>query len=195
MTIFDEIREEIANDPFNAEYKERGIGPVYAANENAKIAIIGQAPGRKVEETGIFWNDKSGDRLRDWMDIDRDTFYSTDLIAQLPMDFYYPGKAKSGDKPPRKGFAEKFHPQLLEAMPNLELIILIGNYSQKHYLGKDRQKNLTETVMHYQDYLPDYFPLVHPSPLNQRWMKKNPWFEEDVIPEFRKIIHEYMEED
>lgn len=195
MTIFDEIREEIANDPFNAEYKERGIGPVYAANENAKIAIIGQAPGRKVEETGIFWNDKSGDRLRDWMDIDRDTFYSTDLIAQLPMDFYYPGKAKSGDKPPRKGFAEKFHPQLLEAMPNLELIILIGNYSQKHYLGKDRQKNLTETVKHYQDYLPDYFPLVHPSPLNQRWMKKNPWFEEDVIPEFRKIIHEYMEED
>lgn len=195
MTIFDEIREEIANDPFNAEYKERGIGPVYAANENAKIAIIGQAPGRKVEETGIFWNDKSGDRLRDWMDIDRDTFYSTDLIAQLPMDFYYPGKAKSGDKPPRKGFAEKFHPQLLEAMPNLELIILIGNYSQKHYLGKDRQKNLTETVKHYQDYLPDYFPLVHPSPLNQRWMKKNPWFEEEVIPEFRKVIHEYMEED
>lgn len=195
MTVFDEIRDEIYHDPFNQEYKERGIGPVFYASERSKIAIIGQAPGKKVEETGLFWNDKSGDRLRSWMGISRDLFYSTDLIAQLPMDFYYPGKAKTGDKPPRKGFAEKFHPKILKEMPNLETIILIGAYSQNYYLAKAKQKNLTETVRQYKSYLPEYFPLVHPSPLNQRWMKKNPWFEEEVVPDFKALIQYYFEED
>lgn len=194
-TIFDEIKQEIIADPYNKDYTDRGINPVFYASKNARIAIIGQAPGKKVEETQIFWNDQSGDRLRNWMGISRELFYETDLIAQLPMDFYYPGKAKTGDKPPRKGFADKFHPQILKEMPNIETIILIGNYSQKHYLGKDRQKNLTETVRHYKDYLPEYFPLVHPSPLNQRWMKKNPWFKTDVLPDFKEMIQTYIKED
>lgn len=193
--IFDEIKQEIIADPYNKDYTDRGIKPVFYASKNARIAIIGQAPGKKVEETQIFWNDQSGDRLRNWMGISRELFYETDLIAQLPMDFYYPGKGKTGDKPPRKGFADKFHPQILKEMPNIETIILIGNYSQKHYLGKDRQKNLTETVRHYKDYLPEYFPLVHPSPLNQRWMKKNPWFETDVLPDFKEMIQTYIKED
>jgi uracil-DNA glycosylase len=194
LNIFDDIRRDIENDPFNAVYKERGIGPVFSANKNARIAIIGQAPGKKVEETNLFWNDQSGDRLREWMGIDRETFYSTDLIAQIPMDFYYPGKGKTGDLPPRKGFAEKFHPRLLNEMPQLATIVLIGNYAQKYYLGKRRQSNLTETVRHYQDYLPKYFPLVHPSPLNRRWLQKNPWFEEDVVPVFRTMIQDYLTE-
>jgi uracil-DNA glycosylase len=194
LNIFEVIRRDIENDPLNAVYKERGIGPVFSANKNARIAIIGQAPGKKVEETNLFWNDQSGDRLREWMGIDRETFYTTDLIAQIPMDFYYPGKGKTGDLPPRKGFAEKFHPRLLNEMPQLATIVLIGNYAQKYYLGKRRESNLTEKVRHYQDYLPKYFPLVHPSPLNRRWLQKNPWFEEDVVPVFRTMIQGYLTE-
>ncbi|MDZ7834725.1 MAG: uracil-DNA glycosylase family protein, partial [Alkalibacterium sp.] len=110
----------------------------------------------------------------------------------LPMDFYYPGKAKSGDVPPRKGFAEKWHPRLLAEMPNLETIILVGNYAQKHYLGKRREKNLTETVRHFRDYLPGYFPLVHPSPLNHGWLNRNPWFKSEVLPVLKKLINEEL---
>lgn len=188
MTTIEEVKQEIMADPMNESYTKREVPPLFSAPKEARIAIIGQAPGRKAEESQMFWNDASGDRLREWMGVSREQFYSTDRIAHLPMDFYYPGKAKSGDVPPRKGFAEKWHPQLLEEMPNLETIILIGSYAQKHYLGKRREKNLTETVRNFQQYAPEYLPLVHPSPLNYGWMKKNPWFEEDVLPELRQII-------
>lgn len=188
MTTIEEIKQEIMADPMNETYTNRGVPPLFSAPNEARIAIVGQAPGRKAEESQMFWNDASGDRLREWMGVSREVFYSTDRIAHLPMDFYYPGKAKSGDVPPRKGFAEKWHPRLLEEMPHLETIILIGSYAQKHYLGKRREKNLTETVRNFQQYVPAYLPLVHPSPLNYGWMKKNPWFEEDVLPELKQII-------
>jgi uracil-DNA glycosylase len=126
--------------------------------------------------------------LREWMGISRESFYNTDYIAQLPMDFYYPGKAKTGDVPPRKGFAEKWHPLLLKEMPNIKTILLIGNYAQKYYLGKQCEKNLTETVKNFHNYLPEYLPLVHPSPLNLGWLKRNPWFENDVLPVLREIV-------
>lgn len=188
MTKIDEIIQEIMADPMNEDYTKRDIPPLFYAPVEARIAIIGQAPGRKAEESRIYWNDPSGDRLRDWMGLSREEFYETNRIAQLPMDFYYPGKAKTGDAPPRKEFAPKWHQRILDELPNLTTIILIGNYSQKYYLSSNRKRNLTETVRHYQEYLPDFFPLVHPSPLNQRWLKVNPWFEEDVIPVLKELV-------
>lgn len=188
MNRFDKIKEEIIADPMNQSYTSEGIGPLFKASKEARIAIVGQAPGRKAEETKLFWNDPSGDRLREWMDLTREQFYNTDSIAQLPMDFYYPGKAKTGDVPPRKGFAEKWHPILLEEMPKIETILLVGSYAQKYYLGKRRGKNLTETVRNYQEYLPKYLPLVHPSPLNIGWLKRNPWFEKEVLPVLKELV-------
>ncbi len=184
----DKIRHEIMMDPMNSSFTEKGILPLFKASREAKMVIVGQAPGRKAEASGVFWNDLSGDRLREWLGISREVFYSTDRIAHLPMDFYYPGKAKSGDLPPRRGFAEKWHPKLLEEMPNIETIVLIGSYAQKYYLGRNREKSLTETVRNFRCYLPEYFPLVHPSPLNLGWLKKNPWFETDVLPSLRKTV-------
>ncbi len=190
---FDEITKQIMTDPKNKKFTERGGAPLYKASKKAKIVIVGQAPGKKAEASGLFWNDPSGDRLREWMGVSREEFYTTDKIAHLPMDFYFPGKAKTGDNPPRKDFAAKWHPMILEAMPSIETIVLIGAYSQKYYLGKARKRNLTETVRHYEDYLPDYFPLVHPSPLNYRWHTQNPWFEEQVVPIFRTFIQEVLD--
>lgn len=188
MTIFKEIKQEIMADKMNDFYTKSGIEPLFKAREDARIVIVGQAPGRKAEETRLFWNDLSGERLREWMGVSREEFYETDSIAQLPMDFYYPGKAKHGDMPPRKGFAEKWHPILLGEMPNIETILLIGNYAQKYYLDKAREKNLTETVRNFRNYLPKYLPLVHPSPLNIGWFKRNPWFESDVLPVLKEVV-------
>lgn len=188
MIIFEKIKQEIMADQMNESYTKMGIPPLFKASVDARIAIVGQAPGRKAEATQLFWNDLSGDRLREWMGVSREIFYTTNRIAHLPMDFYYPGKAKSGDAPPRKGFAEKWHPRLLDEMPNIEIIILIGSYAQKYYLDKRREKSLTETVRNFQNYLPEYFPLVHPSPLNLGWLKQNPWFENDVLPVLKEIV-------
>lgn len=182
------ITEEIMQDEENQSYTHSGIEPLFVAPKTAKILIVGQAPGIVAQETRLFWNDRSGDRLREWMDVDRKTFYDSGFFGVLPMDFYYPGKGKSGDLPPRKDFAAKWHPKLLEQMPDLELILLIGAYAQNYYLGQEMRKNLTETVHHYKDYLPKYFPLVHPSPRNQLWMAKNPWFAETVLPDLRMRV-------
>lgn len=187
------IFQEIVHDPENAALLSLGYTPIYTASQKARIIIVGQAPGRKAQDSKVPWNDASGDLLRQWLDIDRETFYDPDSIALIPMDFYYPGKGVHGDNPPRKDFAPKWHPKLLEHMPNVELIILIGAYSQKYYLGKNAKNNLTETVRNYQAYLPQFFPLVHPSPLNFRWQSKNPWFVQDVIPVLRNLVHEILE--
>ncbi|EHJ57170.1 hypothetical protein HMPREF9318_02100 [Streptococcus urinalis FB127-CNA-2] len=184
--------KEIMNDEQNKEYTKKGIEPLYYTPKSAKIIIVGQAPGIKAQESRLFWNDKSGERLRDWLGVDEETFYHSDMFGIIPMDFYYPGKGKSGDLPPRKGFAEKWHPKLKEEMPEVELTILVGQYAQKHYLGKNAKKNLTETVKHYEDYLPEYLPLVHPSPRNQIWLKKNTWFEKDLVPELQKKVSQLI---
>ncbi|MBF1332558.1 MAG: uracil-DNA glycosylase family protein [Mogibacterium diversum] len=175
------IVEELKADERNAEYTRRGIPPIFQLNKDAKILIIGQAPGRKVEESQIPFDDKSGEKLISWMGIDRKTFYS-DKIAILPMDFYYPGKGKTGDLPPRKFIAEEYHRELLDELTNVEMTLLIGKYSMDYYLKGKMKRNLTETVRSYEEYLPKYFPIVHPSPLNFRWQAKNPWFMEEVVP-------------
>ena len=175
------IVEELKSDERNAEYTRRGIPPIFQLNKDAKILIIGQAPGRKVEESKIPFDDKSGEKLISWMGIDRKTFYS-DKIAILPMDFYYPGKGKTGDLPPRKFIAEEYHREILDELADIEMTLLIGKYSMDYYLKGKMKRNLTETVRSYEEYLPKYFPIVHPSPLNFRWQAKNPWFTEEVVP-------------
>ena len=167
--------------------------PVFTADARSKVLIVGQAPGRKVHETGIPWNDKSGENLRRWMDVDKEIFYDSELISIVPMAFCFPGKGPSGDLPPRKECAPMWHQQLLDQMPNIELTILIGLYAQKQYLGKNAMKTLTENVNHFEDFLPEYFPLPHPSGRNNIWMAKNSWFPEVVLPELKKVVHSIIE--
>jgi uracil-DNA glycosylase len=185
---FKRIAKSIVNDPSNAWAKKLGYEPIFTASEQSKIVIIGQAPGRITQESGIPWDDPSGITLREWLAVTDEEFYDDTKIALMPMDFYFPGKGKTGDLPPRKEFADTWHPQLLAAMPNIELTILIGQYAQKYYLGKQAKRNLTENVRAYKEYLPTYLPLVHSSPLTFRWRKQNPWFVSDVIPDVQKIV-------
>ncbi|SUQ07955.1 uracil-DNA glycosylase [Vibrio owensii] len=168
-----------------------GTNPVVQAAKDARILIIGQAPGTRVHKTSIPWNDPSGDRLRHWLDIDKDTFYDPNKIAIVPMGFCYPGKGSSGDLPPRKECAPAWHKKILEQLPNIELTLLIGQYSQQYYLT-DKPKTLTQTVQQWQDWEPDFIPLPHPSPRNTLWLKKNPWFESDVVPYLKKRVHSML---
>ena len=184
---FDKIIKKLKEDSRNKSYTDRGIPPIFQVSPKAQILIIGQAPGKKVEESLIPFNDKSGEKLVQWMGIDRDTFYS-EKIAILPMDFYYPGKGKTGDLPPRSFIAKEYHKDILDLMPDIKLTILIGSYSMKYYLCKSMKENLTETVRSYKEYLPKYFPIVHPSPLNFRWQKANPWFEGEVVPVLKDMV-------
>ncbi len=161
-----------------------GPRPVLRARPTARIAIIGQAPGTRVHASGIPWDDPSGDRLRAWLGLDRDRFYDDRLIAIVPMGFCYPGVAPSGgDAPPRPECAPLWHDRVFEHLPDLDLILLVGQYAQKRYLGRGRKASLTETVRAYEAYGPRYLPLPHPSWRNTAWIKKNPWFGEvlDVL--------------
>ena len=146
MDKLKEIFEAIKADPQNINYTKEGIEPLYSVHKEAKICIIGQAPGIRAQESRLFWNDPSGERLRDWLGIDRETFYQSNKISILPLDFYFPGKGKSGDLPPRKGFAEKWHEQLLQQMPEIEFFVLVGSYAIKYYLNlKSSAKTSTGT--------------------------------------------------
>lgn len=190
--MIEDIRREIAEHESNAIHRERGYEPLFVASPTARIVIVGQAPGRLAQESGMPWNDASGRRLVQWLGIDEATFRDESLIAHIPMDFYYPGKGKSGDLPPRKEFAPLWHDRLLAAMPDAELFVLIGQYSQKRYLPHIRPYQLTEVVRGYQQYLPRYFPIVHPSPLNFRWLKQNPWFETEVVPALQARVRKVL---
>lgn len=190
---FKKIYNEIISDEQNKEMTLKGYEPLYTANQNSKIVIIGQAPGIKAQTSQQPWKDKSGQVLREWLGVTDDEFYNQDLFALIPMDFYYPGKAKHGDLPPRKDFAAKWHPKLFNLMPNIKLYVLVGSYSQKYYLTGNKS-NLTETVRSYKQFLPKYLPLIHPSPLNFRWHIKNPWFKSDVVPEINEYIRKFISE-
>lgn len=192
MDKFKEIFEAIKADPQNKKYTKDGIEPLYSVHKEAKICIIGQAPGIRAQESRLFWNDPSGDRLRDWLGIDRTTFYESNKISILPLDFYFPGKGKSGDLPPRAGFAQKWHKALLEKMPEIELFILVGSYAIKYYLNLKSSAKTTEVIHDFEAYLPKYFPLVHPSPRNNMWLAKNPWFEPELLPELKKRVAQLM---
>ena len=162
--------------------------PIVRPSRTAKIIIVGQAPGTKVHETGIPWNDPSGNKLREWMGIDKEVFYDDKRVAIMPTGFCYPGRGKSGDLPPRPECAPTWHPQLLELMPQIELMLLIGMYSQKYYLQENNKKTLTETVKAWKEYSPFYLPMPHPSPRNKLWLKKNTWFESSVVPQLKRRV-------
>lgn len=191
---FQKIFQQIEDDQENQSFTQKGIKPLYYASADARINIIGQAPGRIAQEKMKFWDDPSGDRLRDWLGVSRDEFYNSGKIAILPMDFYYPGKGKSGDLAPRRDFATKWHPQLLKLMPNIQLTILVGAYATRRYLHLKYKDRLTDIVKDYQQYLPTYFPIVHPSPRNQIWEAKNPWFTKQVVPDLQKRVRTIMNE-
>lgn len=191
---FEKIQQAIKADPANARFTAAGIPPLYYAGPEARINLIAQAPGRRAQEQRMFWNDRSGVRLRDWLGVSWDEFYHSGKIAIMPMDFYYPGKGKSGDLPPRKGFAAKWHPRLLALMPQIQLTILVGAYATHAYLDLPQKVKQTAIVRDYQHYLPDFLPLIHPSPRNQAWVKHHPWFEEEVLPELRRRVRRLLDE-
>lgn len=168
-----------------------GPRPVLQAHTSARLCIIGQAPGRKVHETGIPWNDPSGDRLRHWLGLTPEQFYDPSKVAIIPIGFCYPGKAASGDRSPRPECAPRWHSELNSHLPDIGLTLLIGQYAQVYYLGQYRKATLRDTVMAWEEYLPiGYLPLVHPSPRNQPWLDRNPWFEGTLVWELRNVIQD-----
>ena len=179
---------EIRQCTICTKYLDLGPRPVVSGHIDSKIVIIGQAPGTKVHASGIPWDNPSGKQLRKWLGVSDEDFYDETKFAIIPMGFCYPGKGKTGDLPPRSECALEWHQQLFDLMPKIELVILIGMYAQKYYLKNKAKKTLTETVANYNDYLPTYFTLPHPSPRNRFWLTKNPWFEAEVIPELQKTI-------
>jgi uracil-DNA glycosylase len=164
-----------------------GPNPVVRVHARSRLLIIGQAPGTKVHQTSIPWDDPSGDRLRMWLDMDKPVFYDESQIAIVPMGFCYPGKGKSGDLPPSPECAPTWHAALLEQMPRVRTTLLVGKYAQDYYLGKTGD-SLTERVRRWQDFAPNFWPMPHPSPRNQLWLRRNPWFETEVIPALRKHL-------
>ena len=169
-----------------------GARPVLQMSTNAKILIAGQAPGSKVHATGIPFDDQSGDRLRTWMGVDKTLFYDEDQVAILPMGFCYPGKGKSGDLPPRKECAELWRHQLLAMMPQIELTLIIGQYAIAWHLPEMKKRSLTNTVKAWTIHWPTHLPLPHPSPRNNIWLKKNTWFEDEVVPMLQKRVKEVL---
>ena len=166
-----------------------GPRPVVRASATARLLIVGQAPGTKVHETGIPWNDPSGDRLRAWLALDRDTFYDERRIAIIPAGFCYPGRfERGGDKPPRPECAPTWHGRLRALLPKIELTLLVGQYAQAFYLGARRKDSLTETVRKWRAHLPDFLPTPHPSWRSTNWLKRNPWFDDEVVPELRRRV-------
>lgn len=175
-----------------AAYLPLGPRPVLQAGADARILVVGQAPGLRVHTTGIPWDDPSGVRLRAWMGIDAEVFYDPARIAIIPMGYCYPGRGKGGDLPPRRECAELWLDRLLAALPNIETTLLIGQYAQRHFLGRQRKASLTATVEAWRDYAPHYLPLPHPSPRNTPWFQRHAWFERDLVPVLRERVGDIL---
>lgn len=188
----DSLLNEIRSCTICAQFLPEGPRPIVAGSSQSKLLIIGQAPGRRVHESGIPWNDPSGDHLRSWLNMDKDTFYDENSVALMPMGFCYPGTGKSGDLPPRPECAENWHFKMIEGLNGVKLTLLVGQYAQKYYLQKRFKSNLTETVRSYKEFEPEFLPLPHPSPRNRIWMKKNAWFEKEVLPLLQKRVAQLL---
>jgi len=169
--------------------------PILSAHARSRILIIGQAPGAKVHASGVPWSDQSGKELRRWLGVEEGAFYDVEKFALIPMGFCFPGTGKSGDLPPRPECAPQWHARLLGGMKAVRLILLIGQYAQRYYLGEAGKKPVTENVRNFRMFLPRYLPLVHPSPRNKIWHKRNPWFEEEVLPVLRRRVREALGND
>ena len=169
-----------------------GANPVLRVSKSASVLIAGQAPGVRVHRSSIPFDDPSGDRLRQWMGVDKETFYDVEKIAIVPMGFCYPGTGKQGDLPPRSECRETWHPQLLPLLNQVQLILAIGAYAQQYHLANRKMKTLTETVANWQCYGPNVIPLPHPSPRNNIWLKRNPWFEVELLPYLQKRVTDLL---
>ncbi len=187
------LKKDIAQCEICIEHLPLGPRPVVQFSSKSGIVIVGQAPGTKVHESGIPWDDPSGDHLREWLRVSREDFYGPDSFALVPMGFCYPGKAKSGDAPPRPECAPQWHQRVLDAIAPDPLVLLCGQYAQAQYLGSSRKKTLTETVRSFAEYGPRTIPLPHPSWRSRIWMKKNPWFEEKLLPVLRRKVKKRLE--
>jgi uracil-DNA glycosylase len=183
------LLEDIRDCRLCEAHLPHGPRPVLQVARGARLRIIGQAPGRKVHETGVPWNDASGERLRAWLGLTLDQFHDAHQVALIPMGFCYPGKAASGDRPPRRECAPRWHGALEALLPDLGLTLLVGQYAQARYLGTTRKATLTDTVWAWREYLPQgLLPLPHPSPRNQPWLAVNPWFERQLLPAVRAAV-------
>lgn len=179
---FDELVRQVRRCTICAKHLPLGPNPVVQLHQTSRILIAGQAPGRKVHETGIPFNDPSGDRLREWLGVSKETFYDPKKIAILPMGFCYPGKGKSGDLPPRPECAPQWRKPLLNALQQVQLTLVIGQYAMAYHLPDEPHKKVTDIVANWRAHWPLVLPLPHPSPRNNIWLRKNPWFIEEVIP-------------
>ena len=186
------LLQNIRNCTTCEKYLPNKPRPIIQAHSASRIVIIGQAPGQKVQLSGIPWDDASGNELRRWLGVSKEQFYNDRLFALMPMGFCYPGRGTSGDLAPRPECAPQWHDPLWKKMPNIRLAILIGQYAQNFYIEQRLKPTLTETVKAYKDYLPEYLPLVHPSPRNRIWQKKNPWFELEVVPALQNEVRSIL---
>ncbi len=190
--IFVQLISDVRQCTLCQDSLAHGVNPVLQISRSAKIIIAGQAPGLKVHKSGIPFDDKSGERLRTWLGVDSTSFYNDEIFAILPMAFCYPGKGKSGDLAPRPECAIKWREKILEQLPHVALIIAVGGYAQNWHLADEKEQRLTDTVKHWQKYsvnsTPAVMPIPHPSPRNNIWLKKNPWFEKELIPSLQSHI-------
>lgn len=188
MTHREALLQEVKGCRHCAEHLPLGPHPIVILPPTARIAIVSQAPGRIAHESGTAFQDASGLRLRQWLGVDEHIFYQEGSLAVLPIGFCYPGRGKSGDLPPRPECAPLWHNRLWPLLPQIRLKLLVGAHAQKYYLGKNRRRTLTDTVRHYRAYLPEFFPIPHPSPINTGWLRRNAWFEAEVVPELQSMV-------
>lgn len=191
VSRFSRLIADVESCTLCSEHLPLGPRPVVQLHPEARILISGQAPGKRVHQTGIPFNDPSGDRLRDWMGISKDVFYDANQVAILPMGFCYPGTGKSGDLAPRRECAQRWREQLLAELPNIELTLVLGKYAQNYHFTT-ANLSLTQRVSEWQNHWPVMIPLPHPSPRNNLWLKKNPWFEKDLVPKLQSRIDEIL---
>lgn len=187
--MMDKLIREVSQCTLCRDFLPNAPRPVFSVHPKARVLIIGQAPGKKAHECATPWNDPSGDELRRWLGVDRETFYDPEIFALMPMGFCFPGKKGRGDAPPRPECAPQWHTRIREGMNHIRITLLIGQYAQKYYLGKHAKNTLTDTVKAYREYLPEYLPLVHPSPRNIFWRQSNPWFEREIVPFLQNYIN------
>ncbi|MCB1706316.1 MAG: uracil-DNA glycosylase family protein [Halioglobus sp.] len=188
-----EVLDEVRRCQLCAPELPHSPRPVVSASSTARLLIIGQAPGARVHASGIPWDDASGDRLRDWLNLPRDTFYDVGRVAIVPMGFCYPGRGRSGDLPPRPECAPRWHRALLDGMPEVQLTLLIGRYAHGAYLPQ-AYSSLTAAVRDWRRHPPQYFALPHPSPRNNIWLRRNPWFDTEVLPALRHRVGECLQQ-
>ena len=192
MASFETLLREVRNCRTCEASLPLGPRPIVQASRQSRVLIIGQAPSRTVHETGIPWNDQSGERLRDWLGVSREVFYDPDRFALVPMGFCFPGTGPNGDLPPRPECAVQWHGRLISGLPAIGLTLLIGQFAQRHVLGAASRSTVTQTVAAYAEHAPQRIPLPHPSPRNCKWLRDNAWFEQDVLPLLKRRVGEAL---